>query len=166
MHDNFFLYRYQLVEMENYYEILSSYPGDTIEMIKKNYQKLLLQFHPDKQQQHRQNNANSADDILMKYHLVNKAWKVLSDPELRKQYDSSWMQRNTFQLWPIQEVVNFEEFDMCGDSEQYNYCCRCGGNLILTKTDALFQVDYVCCDICSLCVKVEYNSVTEEEKIQ
>ena len=143
--------------MENYYEILNSCQGDTLDTIKQKYQKLLLQLHPDKQQQHGLESASSVDDIMNKYHDVSKAWKVLSDPELRKQYDASWKQRNTMQQWPIQEVVNFEEFDLCDDGN-YCYLCRCGGNLILTKTDALFQVDYVCCSMCSLCVKVEYKS--------
>lgn len=144
--------------MEDYYEILNSCQGDTLDKIKRNYLKLVLQLHPDKQQQNGLENANDAGDMLNKYHYVNKAWKVLSDPELRKQYDASWKQRNTMQQWPIQEVVNFEEFDLCDNEGEYCYSCRCGGNLILTKTDALFQVDYVCCDICSLCIKVEYKS--------
>ena len=95
---------------------------------------------------------------------INKAYKVLSDPDLRKQYDSKWHQKHQLHAWPIQDEVNISEFDILEClPERYMYSCRCGGNYELSRNEVCFKVDFVQCSTCSLCVKVCYDVNQELE---
>ena len=76
--------------MEDYYDILQCSPQDSTDTIKHNYQQLVLKLHPDKQQQ--QGVKDSAAGTS-KYHLVQRAWQVLSDDALRKEYNARRTQR-------------------------------------------------------------------------
>lgn len=58
--------------MNNLYEILSVGSEATLEEIKKAFRKLSLQHHPDK--------TNGDSEI---FHQLNKAYKILIDPDLR-----------------------------------------------------------------------------------
>lgn len=61
----------------NFYEVLEVQAQATEEMITSAYRKLALRYHPDK----------SGEDGVEKFLLVHKAYKVLCDPLLRKEYD-------------------------------------------------------------------------------
>lgn len=69
---------------KDYYKILEIYPNATQDQIKKQFKILSKKYHPDK------NNGN--DDkmrlIEKKFREVNEAYKVLSDPQRKKMYDS------------------------------------------------------------------------------
>jgi DnaJ-class molecular chaperone len=60
----------------NFYEILGVEKKSSSAEIKKQYRKLSLQFHPDK---------NNGDDT--KFKQINEAYQTLSNPEKRKIYD-------------------------------------------------------------------------------
>lgn len=62
--------------MSDYYKILGVPTTASAADIKKNYRKLSLQYHPDK---------NNGDDE--KFKEISQAYEVLSDPEKRKIYD-------------------------------------------------------------------------------
>jgi curved DNA-binding protein CbpA len=63
---------------KNYYEILEVFPGSPIETIKKSYRKLALQMHPD---------TNPDAEAAQKFHLIQEAYSVLSNPEKKYEYD-------------------------------------------------------------------------------
>jgi len=65
--------------MKNYYHILGVTKESTPEEIKKNYRKLALQYHPDK------NNQDPA--AAEKFKEVSEAYEVLSNPQKKAQYD-------------------------------------------------------------------------------
>ncbi len=144
--------------MENLYEILGCSPSATADEIRDAYQKQILRLHPDKLQQYEADMTDcEREEKLHQYHAANRAWKVLGDANCRKEFDASWKQRTLAQLWPVQDDVEFEDFDFDVDSSSYSHACRCGGEYRLTESDATFRVDYVCCAFCSLCVKVVYS---------
>jgi DnaJ-class molecular chaperone len=61
---------------KDYYKILEIEKNATEEDIKKNYRKLALKYHPDK---------NQGDDNMFKE--ISEAYSILSNPDKRKQYD-------------------------------------------------------------------------------
>ena len=63
--------------MQNYYQTLETEPDAAFAEIKAAYRKKALLFHPDRGGSHAQ---------MVR---INEAWEVLSNPELRSQYDES-----------------------------------------------------------------------------
>ena len=63
--------------MQNYYQTLEAEPDAAFAEIKAAYRKKALLFHPDRGGSHAQ---------MVR---INEAWEVLSNPELRSQYDES-----------------------------------------------------------------------------
>jgi curved DNA-binding protein len=67
------------MEYRDYYKVLGVDRSATEDEIKRNYRKLALDHHPD-----RNPGDNSAEE---KFKEINEAYQVLSDPEKRKRYD-------------------------------------------------------------------------------
>ncbi|KAJ8603224.1 hypothetical protein CTAYLR_003850 [Chrysophaeum taylorii] len=69
------------VEVKNreYYDLLEVDPGASDAQIKKSYYKLALKLHPDK-------NPGDAE-AAAKFQQVGQAYQILSNPDLRAQYD-------------------------------------------------------------------------------
>ena len=58
--------------------------------IKSNYRRLVLQLHPDKQQQTRAPTDDPAkNDAAKAFKSVQEAWEVLRDEGKREKYDAS-----------------------------------------------------------------------------
>lgn len=68
----------EIRKCKDYYEILGVTKEATEIEIKKQYRKLALQFHPDK---------NKAPGASEAFKAIGNAFAVLNDPEKRKQYD-------------------------------------------------------------------------------
>ena len=64
----------------DYYEMLRVSPGAEIESIQRVHRALAARYHPD--------NLETGD--LERFLLVNEAFKVLSDPEKRKEFDANY----------------------------------------------------------------------------
>ncbi len=64
----------------NYYKILDITHKASIDDIKKSYRKMVLKYHPD---------LNKNPIAVRKLHDVIKAYKTLSDPEKRSEYDKN-----------------------------------------------------------------------------
>ena len=64
----------------DYYEMLRVSPGAEIESIQRVHRALAARYHPD--------NLETGD--LERFLLVNEAFKVLSDPEKRKDFDANY----------------------------------------------------------------------------
>ncbi|KAG9291423.1 hypothetical protein G9A89_021841 [Geosiphon pyriformis] len=80
-----------------YYDLLGVSPTADASEIKKQYYKLALQFHPDK------NNTDEAEQLFKK---ISVAYQVLSDPELRKKYNEF----GTRNVEPEGGFINPEDF--------------------------------------------------------
>jgi DnaJ-class molecular chaperone len=65
---------------QNYYDILGVSKDATKEQINKAYKKLVVKWHPDK-------NQNNKEEAETKFKDISKAYHVLNDDEKRKMYD-------------------------------------------------------------------------------
>ncbi|ORX76501.1 DnaJ-domain-containing protein [Basidiobolus meristosporus CBS 931.73] len=63
------------------YEILGIDPGATTKQVKKHYKRLSLKWHPDKV------SSEMAEEAESKFVEITKAYKVLTDDEIRKNYE-------------------------------------------------------------------------------
>ena len=64
----------------DYYEMLRVSPGAELESIQRVHRALAARYHPD--------NLETGD--LERFLLVNEAFKILSDPEKRKEFDANY----------------------------------------------------------------------------
>src|SRR2546423_9558856 len=69
------------MKKKSYYEVLGVSENSSEEEIKKAYQKLALKWHPDRHPPEKKSEAEE------KFKEVGQAYKVLSDPEKRRNYD-------------------------------------------------------------------------------
>ncbi|KAK6926195.1 DnaJ domain [Dillenia turbinata] len=67
------------VTHKDYYKVLEVDYDATDEKIRFNYRRLALKWHPDK---HKSDSA-----VTAKFQEINEAYKVLSDPDKRLDYD-------------------------------------------------------------------------------
>ena len=73
--------------MKDYYAILEVHPKASPEIIKKAYQTLAKKYHPDITKLEIKVAAKKMSNI-------NEAYKILSDPLLRKKYDAQYFNNN------------------------------------------------------------------------
>lgn len=133
---------------DDLYAILQCDKDATMEELKRKYQKLVKQYHPDKAQA--ENN-----EMFLK---LDNAWKVLREPELRKKYDAG-RYSNDFDgqsLIYANLCLNELHFE---DNIAY-YPCRCGNSFVIDKAQLNGERTVVECDECSNCIFIEANKVS------
>jgi len=75
-----------LNENDNYYNILNVDKNSSFEEIKRSYKNLIKKYHPDI-------NREKGGDIIFK--KILRAYTVLSDPDLRKEYDNLFLEKES-----------------------------------------------------------------------
>lgn len=143
----------------NYYDILNAKPNSTIDELKANYKQLILQYHPDKLNQHHQRE----DELLVldmavderstqEFVDITEAWTCLKDPIKRKEYDAQLMlskfhmHSNTYATITLNDMKRTyhktrnidtnESLLLDGYYYYYAYDCRCGGQYIIDDDSA------------------------------
>jgi diphthamide biosynthesis protein 4 len=132
--------------MDNLYGILGCHKHATYTELKKKYQELALLNHPDKQKN------TSLSTVFME---IDKAWKILRDPEQRKLYDYQLAQLQLSGQPVIYASLPISELDWNKDSLNYSYLCRCGGLYIIEQSEIELEDRYINCDGCSLMIRVK-----------
>jgi len=107
---------------KDYYQLLGISKSATPEEIKKNYRKMALKYHPDR---------NKGDKIAeAKFKEISEAYAVLSDREKRKQYDmfgsEGFRQRYT------QEDI-FRDFDFGNIFREFGFGSRGRGQNVFSQ---------------------------------
>lgn len=146
-----------LTDMENYYEILGCSPSSSPQEVKRSFQQLALQHHPDKLSKSRTADVKNETSADSKFVQISRAWTVLANADSRREYDAAWHQRCVAQDLPVQDVVNIEEFTADETCAFFVYPCRCGADYELTSQQVSYRVDYVSCPSCSLCIMLQYS---------
>lgn len=131
------------------YNILEVSPDATLAEIRKSYQNLVLKHHPDKVE----NKSEVSNDSFMK---IDKAWKILRDEELRRQYDAEAGQKEYNDLPIVNESLTKEDMDFDSGTEIYEKPCRCGGSFVIHKDDLVNETQnvYLNCSECSLVIEI------------
>lgn len=129
---------------ESYYDILECSSDATCEEIKRSYQKLVKKFHPDK----------STCKSHQQFIKIDKAWKTLSDAELKRQYDTSLLQLELTSSDVVYATLNVNELEFDDTSKAY-YPCRCGCFYCIVKDIADEHI--VECTECSYVIVVKAN---------
>lgn len=139
-----------------HYDILNCDPSDSTEMIKRQYQSMMLRNHPDKQ---RQQTHPVPNEELQCVQRIDEAWKVLRDPEKRKLYDAEMQQRRFNERPIVHETLTPDEFNFDPDEQANVRECRCGGRFVLPDDYLTMEQHdddeiFIECDECSLVVQL------------
>ncbi|GFU29898.1 DPH-type MB domain-containing protein [Nephila pilipes] len=84
------------------------------------------------------------------FRLIDEAWKILSDDNLRKKYDAEFRASELHSIHPVQEEISLSDTSYNSKLDQYEKDCRCGGKYILSRTEISEELLLVDCDNCSL----------------
>jgi len=131
------------------YEILGCDKVTSFETLKDNYRKLLVKLHPDK---------SVSSSTTAACAELNKAWNVLKDPDLKKNYDEQLEQNDIDTEVTIFETLNVGDLENNEVDDTLFYKCRCGGLFLVPKLMVLnvYQIEPILfpCDDCSLFIEV------------
>jgi curved DNA-binding protein CbpA len=127
--------------METLYDILNVSKTASLNEIRKEYQRLSLLYHPDK-------NATST-----KFYDIQRAYEILSDLNRRKEYD----QEMYFKTKKIVEEIDLDEMTEMDNGFQKQ--CRCGGMLTILYEHLEKGIEFIECVQCSLVIHVLYEVV-------
>jgi diphthamide biosynthesis protein 4 len=130
----------------DYYAVLSLTAASSLADIKAAYHRALLRSHPDK-------NITSAPpsvDIAS----IQEAYRVLSTPNLRVQYDRSL--RAPAAPRPAQ-IISLEEFQEHAELDAWSHGCRCGGAYRISAAEMEKGQHLIPCTSCSEIVWVGYE---------
>ncbi|KAG7522156.1 hypothetical protein JOB18_014603 [Solea senegalensis] len=161
-------------EKKDLYAVLGATSSDSVQQLRRRYQQLALQYHPDRL---RGECSLEAQSGVKKFLEIDAAWRILSDQESRRQYDLQRRAQELKQDWPVDSMVNLEDMIWDQDDCVYTYCCRCGGGFSVSEEEVEEETQrrqqdgeedgavegqhggvVVCCDTCSLSVYVTWSS--------
>uniref|UniRef100_A0AAQ4PER9 J domain-containing protein n=1 Tax=Gasterosteus aculeatus aculeatus TaxID=481459 RepID=A0AAQ4PER9_GASAC len=69
---------------QDLYAVLGAGPSDSAQQLRHRYQRLALQYHPDR---HAGSSSAEAESGMKRFLEVDAAWRVLGDQTTRRQYD-------------------------------------------------------------------------------
>ncbi|XP_038061624.1 dnaJ homolog subfamily C member 24-like [Patiria miniata] len=133
------------------YAILGTAPEASHQELKSCYQKAILQCHPDKLPQTCSEAEQAA--AMQRFHLVDTAWRTLSDDASRREYDAR-QKENMRKPLPLNEKVHLDDMDWQEDEEMYTYSCRCGGEYVMTDSDIEQNILIISCNTCTLSIEL------------
>ncbi len=114
---------------KDYYQILGLAKNATADHIKKEYRKLAMQYHPDR-------NPGKEEWANEKFKGINEAFGVLGDPERRRQYDQFGTVGNIGDLFGSQATrTTFEDLmkDFGGAGLKFDFLDDIFGDLLKVK---------------------------------
>ena len=152
--------------MIDYYDVLGLKPSCTNGEVRKAYRSLASQYHPDKHigSSSIQNGIKSEAEGMKRlrmFHQVQEAYQVLSDEELRSDYDKQKLYEAAKSSTINAELVPWNEL-MQSQTESgdivYERACRCGGEFQITREELDEGYTTVQCSGCSSYIDVDINA--------
>lgn len=134
------------MQNEDLYSVLECDSSATTEELKHKYQQLIKKYHPDKLE----NEANATNETFLK---IDRAWKILRDPESRKQYDANQCQDDFAEHSLIYAYISEGDLNFDENNVAY-YPCRCGNSFLIEKCDLIKNKLIIECEECTNCICV------------
>ncbi|KAF8713691.1 CSL zinc finger, partial [Rhizoctonia solani] len=154
-----------LMDLSDHYAVLGLSKDATPGEIRQSYRTALLRVHPDKQGQTRQESDSAGVAIIQ----IQDAYRTLSDPGLRVEYDQFLKQgRGRVTLTKVAQrpanEISLDEFTEelsggDGGSSRWVHPCRCGNQFVIVEEELEKGVHYIGCTGCSEMVWVGYEAV-------
>nr|XP_040019222.1 dnaJ homolog subfamily C member 24 isoform X1 [Gasterosteus aculeatus aculeatus]XP_040019223.1 dnaJ homolog subfamily C member 24 isoform X1 [Gasterosteus aculeatus aculeatus]XP_040019224.1 dnaJ homolog subfamily C member 24 isoform X1 [Gasterosteus aculeatus aculeatus] len=117
---------------QDLYAVLGAGPSDSAQQLRHRYQRLALQYHPDR---HAGSSSAEAESGMKRFLEVDAAWRVLGDQTTRRQYDLQRRAQELKQDWPVDSVVHLQDMIWEQNERVYTHGCRCGGGFHVSEEE-------------------------------
>ena len=156
----------------DYYQILGISNDSSYQEIKRQYNKRVLLYHPDKiSTKNEETNlelttSSSKGNVKKNFLLLQEAFTVLRDENKRKSYDEKL--RNLKQQRPqilVYEEVDLDDMDFDEENKIYSTsCARCQGqsNFRISELELEEDIDLIQCNNCSFTIRILYEKVAQD----
>lgn len=145
--------------VEDFYSVLKLNRSADAHEIRRNYQTLAKQYHPDKLPV--SCTAEDRASASQQFQKICQAYETLSNEELRKSYDDSTKARSLTQDFPLSGTVDLDEMAFENATSSYSSPCRCGGDYVISEEEMTSGIDTVVCSMCTLAVRVLYQEAAK-----
>ncbi|KAI8092746.1 DNAJ heat shock N-terminal domain-containing protein [Halteromyces radiatus] len=144
--------------METHYEVLGVAKDAPVSIIKQRFQQLIIEHHPDKR-----NNLPLSTSDQDYAHRILQAWAVLRNEEKRKLYDHELEVATQRQKVTINADVDLDDMEYDESNRIFSLICRCSGSYVISEEDLEQGNDVICCDNCSLRIRVLYDIIDDDD---
>ncbi|KAJ1451935.1 DnaJ domain-containing protein [Pelagophyceae sp. CCMP2097] len=127
-------------DARTHYEVLEAPIDASDEALRRNYKRLSVAKHPDR------NRGHGAHDEFCR---LQEAWEALREPQARAEYDRTLPSNTDFLIW-----CEVKHGSLARDGSRLCYECRCGGEFELSDDELRGGIDIVPCDSCSLHIRL------------
>jgi diphthamide biosynthesis protein 4 len=148
-------------ELLDFYQLLSVSRDASASDIKIAYHRALLLFHPDKNGAQR--SADSPTTPSISISQIKEAYRILSTPNLRAEYNSPRHVTSALGPRPAQ-VISLDDFEEGVDRDMWYYNCRCGGVYRIASSEMEEGHHLVGCNSCSEVIWVGYEQCNSENE--
>ena len=144
------------------YEVLGVRDDASAEELRRAYQQLALQHHPD-----RARNGSAGTDSNEEFQRIQTAWELIRDPTERRRYDA---ERRSKALYDASIVYRTDEVDL-GEMDYteddagegvWKHACRCGETFVITEQQLCAGIDTISCRSCSLVLRPLYQASPDD----
>ncbi|KAA1479443.1 hypothetical protein DENSPDRAFT_756115, partial [Dentipellis sp. KUC8613] len=156
----------------DYYTLLGIPRTADAGTVKRAYHAFLLRSHPDRQHSASPASASASNSPSpapagagsVDIGRAKEAYRVLSTPALRTQYDAELVRERKAAGPRPANVISLEEFEEDGSGEVlvWTHPCRCGGTYRVSEADLETGRHLVGCGSCSEVVWVGFEVVEDE----
>ncbi|KAG0234818.1 Diphthamide biosynthesis protein 4 [Actinomortierella wolfii] len=147
--------------LKDYYALLGLSQDASYAELKQQYQKLLLQHHPDKIQQRQEENKDIESSVTLQD--IKEAWECLREPAQRAFYNTSLKAQKLRENGQVNDDIDLDDMDFDEESGSYTSPCRCSGEYVISEAELELGVDTVMCSTCSLIVRIHYEAASDED---
>ncbi|XP_054424780.1 dnaJ homolog subfamily C member 24-like [Pteronotus mesoamericanus] len=116
---------FERIRKKGWYSTLGAYPSASMSDLKQKYQKLILMYHPDKQNEDMP--AGTAEKCIQKFIEIEMAWKILGNEETKKEYGLQQHEGDLRNMRPGDTLVYLEEISWNKDDHSFSLSCCYGG---------------------------------------
>ena len=144
-----------MIEEGDLYAVLRVARGASAAEVRASWQRLALQYHPDKQQAGGGGGGGGGGEVD-EFVRISAAWQVLGDAQARAEYDKKFARLESGARH-FSEKVSMSEFVRSDESGELRRLCRCGDYYELFPEDVPAAGDssvLVQCNGCTLYVTV------------